>query len=109
MSEATTYHAIAQLDEVGGRFAVLGKPVVVGTGAQAPVAGGQRDVVGDEPPLSPYDNPGFEPSTVFSSVSPVEETGEPTERTPSRDPLADVESGIVGSPSLSRRTYRRFF
>jgi hypothetical protein len=107
MSEGTTYHAIAQLDEVGGRFAVLGKPVVVGSGP-TPVAGGKRDPVPDEPTLSAYDNPGFQPSRVFSSVLPVEETGEPTERTPSPDPLADVESVEVGSPSLSRRTYRRF-
>jgi hypothetical protein len=31
----------------------------------------------DEPPLSPDDNPAFEPSTVSSSFSSVEASGEP--------------------------------
>jgi hypothetical protein len=99
--EGTTYHAIAQLDEVGGRFAVLGKPVVVGaSAAPAPVAGGQRDVVPDEPPLG-LDNPALEPSAVLDH-SPAEQTGEPASRDRVRSPvpLADLERVDVGSPPL---------
>jgi len=108
--EGSTYLAHTHSD-LGGRFgAALGPEYVVGRGP-APVAGSKRDPVGDEPPLSPDENPGFEPSAVHC---PAEQTGEPTsgERVPSsalvHSPLGDdVERVDVGSPPSSH-PWRRF-
>jgi hypothetical protein len=114
--EGSTYFARAQADEVPlGRFAVLGTPHIVGTGAP-PVAGGQRDVVGDEPPLPPDENPAFElepqmPSPVVAQETPDPRLGQgslpnPASVDPSPVPLADVERHGAGlGPS---RAYRRY-
>jgi hypothetical protein len=105
--EGTTYHAIAQLDEVGGRFTVLGRPVVVGTSAQAPVAGGQRDPVPAEMPLGYQidEMPALEPSI----VPPVEAQDGDTARDA---PSSHVSPGLVsergaGSLPFSRLKRRR--
>jgi hypothetical protein len=73
--EGGTYHAFAQHDDLGGRFAgAFGPTVVIGQSATHAVAAGKRDPVPDEPPLSPFENPGFDPQlmTTEGSTGPAE-------------------------------------
>jgi hypothetical protein len=109
--EATTYLAFAQLDEVGGRFAgAVGPTHIIGaTAAPAPVAGGKRDPVPDEPPLSPDENPAYE----LEPISLAQEAPEPRASSKAQG-SGDLTSGDVppimtvgvergvGSPPLPR-------
>jgi hypothetical protein len=112
--QAATMHqfALAEAATPRGRYSDVDATYVVGSkpdisGAYHAASAHQRDPCGQEPALG-YRVDDLNPSDpVEVSSLPQQQTGEPTERTPS-PPLADVESGNVGSPSLSRRTYRRF-
>jgi hypothetical protein len=88
--------------DAGGRFAQVGAATVIGSTAipQYPRASTpfQRDPVPNEPPLSAYDNPAFEPSMV--SACPVEGIGGPA------DPSAPLDVERAG-PSPHSRTFRR--
>jgi hypothetical protein len=77
--QGTTFHqhAVAWADELSqGRFAAIGTPTVIGTEpipkypqASEPF---RVDPVGDEPPLSAYENPAIEPSA--ETTRSVEDT-----------------------------------
>ena len=102
--EGSTYFACAQADlGLGGRFGVLGTAHVVGSGP-APVAGGKRDPVPDEPALLPDENPAFQSPEL--SMTGVQGSSAPASAVPSSDnalPLAgDVERGT------GARLVRRF-
>jgi hypothetical protein len=97
-----TFHQHAQSaanDISGGRFGALGAPHVVGSAPipKYPQAGTpfQIDPVGDEPPLSAYENPALDPSTV--SPSAAEDSGDPTNARPA-PALSSGEQREVGSP-----------
>jgi hypothetical protein len=104
--QAGTFMSHAHSD-AGGRFSSVGAATVIGSTAvpQYPQASTpfQCDPVPNEPPLG-FDNPALEPSM---SACPEAQAGEPAERAPSPDPLADVERGNIGSLLSSRRQYRR--
>jgi len=63
-------------NDTGGRFTQVGAAHVVGSTAtpQYPQASPpfQRDVVPDEPPLSAYENPGFEASMSVEASGPAD-------------------------------------
>jgi hypothetical protein len=101
--QGSTYLAQTHSD-LGGRYAQIQPERVVGATEQPysslpkmpegnPWAG--PDLVGDEPPLSAYDNPALELSAPSVSQGP---TGDPT-----TTPLA-----AVGPPLSHSRTYRRY-
>jgi hypothetical protein len=103
--QASTLHQHAQAqanDTGGGRFASLGAPHVVGSTAipRYPQAGPafQVDPVGDEPPLSAYENPAIENPTGGSSVLASVEPGGAA-AAPSSSLLSDVEPA---APPLSK-------
>jgi len=101
-------------DEIGGRFAAIGHAQVVGAGpvpkypaASTPWHG--PDPVGDEPPLGfPIDAmPGLESSMATSSSS-VEATGDPADAPSSDDgspatPSGGLMSERAGSLSSNKR------
>jgi hypothetical protein len=106
-SQATTFHQHAQADAdiPRGRFTAHERSTVVGATANPygslpkmpegnPWAG--PDLVGDEPPLSAYDNPALEPSAL-----PSAEVSGPEEPPSDHSPL-HVE---IAGPSSS---WRRF-
>jgi hypothetical protein len=118
--EGSTYLAQTHND-TGGRFSAVGAAHVIGSTPvpQYPAASApfQSDPVGPEPPLSAYENPGFEPSTPSACVedsgpadapfSPVDveragpsHSGDPT----TEDRISPSTSRPVGSPV----PYRRF-
>src|SRR5215472_7433504 len=87
--------------QVPGRFGQVETVVVVGaTPAPSYSAGGQRDVVGQEPPLSPYDNPAFDELEPSAVSSPAEATGDAA-RAPSSSPFQAKDVECTAS-SLSR-------
>ena len=95
-------------NDVGGRFAAISSPVVVGENQipNYPAAYHQVDPVPDEPCLgidvNAMDTTGekfeVERSVPTSSALPLAEHGDPTAIRP---------PGAVGSPTFSSRTYRR--
>jgi hypothetical protein len=97
-----TFLSHTHLDDVGGRWAAISNPHIVGQSAvpkypELPAnSPWHHDPVPDEPPLGYAIDamPELEPST--TAPHPVEATGEPTERAPPS--LADVERRDVGSP-----------
>jgi hypothetical protein len=81
-----------------GRFAAIGPAVIVGS-TEFPnypaAAAHQRDPVPDEPPLSPYENDAFEPST--SSAGCIGDADVPP--SPALSPCLDVEPASPPSSS----------
>jgi hypothetical protein len=89
------------INDTGGRFSAVGAAHVIGSTPipQYPAASApfQCDPVGLEPPLSAYENPGFEPST--TPACPVEASG------PASAPSFPVDvqrAGPSHSPSYRR-------
>jgi hypothetical protein len=98
-NQASTYnqHALADAQTPRGRFSAVENATVVGSkpnaaSAYPPAAPHQHDPCGQEPALG-YRIDAMEPSTVFSSVSPVEQTDGPT------DPATPLAGGSSFSQS----------
>jgi hypothetical protein len=107
-------------NDVGGRFAAISSPVVVGTKQipQYPAAFFQRDPVPDEPALGidinempPVGEPHELAASIAKQVGPgasiQAQTGDPTAAPSQPSSRGLLISKRVGSPSLSSRTFRR--
>jgi len=102
--QATTFHqhAVADAETPRGRFTAVAQASVIGSkpdvaSAYPAAAAAHQIQLPDEPPLSAYENPGFEPSTVNPSA-PVEATS-PADA-PTALPSVERDAGLLSPENM---------